>query len=212
MVNGSQILKKYFSSLPEETMDLLSAMEPLYRDLNSKINVISRKDIDHLFERHVLHSLAIQKLMDFQPGTTVLDLGTGGGFPGIPLAIVNESSTFTLIDGTRKKISVVQEVIDNLGLSNVTALQTRAEYHKGEYQYIVSRAVGLTQKLIDWSRHLISREEPAGWILLKGGDLRDELKGLPKRYVEIVPIREWFQEAFFDDKKIVFIDSRAILH
>ncbi len=211
MVEGSQIVEKYFSSLPGEIRNTISAMGPLYRDLNSKINVISRKDIDHLFERHILHSLAIYKLMEFLPGTTILDLGTGGGFPGIPLAIVNASSTFTLIDGTRKKIGVVQEVVDNLALSNVTALHTRAEYHEGDYQYIVSRAVGSTEKLITWSRHLISREEPAGWIFLKGGDLREELKGLPKRYVEVIQISEWFEEPFFQDKKLVFIDSRAIL-
>lgn len=211
MVDGSQIVEKYFASLPKEILDTISSMGPLYRDLNSKINVISRKDIDHLFERHILHSLAIHKLMEFLPGTTILDLGTGGGYPGIPLAIVNASSTFTLIDGTRKKIGVVQEVVDNLGLSNVTALHTRAEYHKGDYQYIVSRAVGSTDKLIGWSRHLISRSAPAGWIFLKGGDLREELKGLPKRYVEVLPIAEWFEELFFEDKKIIFIDSRAIL-
>lgn len=212
MVDGLQIIEKYFSSLPKEMLDTISAMGPLYHDLNNKINVISRKDIDHLYERHLLHSLAIYKLMEFLPGTRVLDLGTGGGYPGIPLAIVNSSSSFTLIDGTRKKIGVVQEVVDKLGLSNVTALHTRSEYHEGDYQYIVSRAVGPTAKLIGWSRHLMSRSAPAGWIFLKGGDLRDELKGLPKRYVEVVKISEWFEEPFFEDKKIVFIDSRAIHH
>ena len=209
--NDSELIWKFFPDIDKHLRTKIVAMEAIYKDLNSKINVISRKDIDHLYERHILHSLAIERFIDFLPGDQVLDLGTGGGFPGIPLAILNPDTHFTLIDGTGKKIAVVREVIAELALNNVTAIHTRSEEHSGRYQYIVSRAVGPVSRLIGWSQHLISEVGPAGWIFLKGGDLSEELKGIPRRYRESQDISQWFDLPFFDNKKVLFIDSRAIL-
>ena len=169
-----EIIQKYFPKLSERQLERFEALLSLYSDWNSKINVISRKDIDNLYERHVLHSLAISRLIAFGPGSRILDLGTGGGFPGIPLAIFFPEVQFTLIDGTRKKIKVVEEVCQALGLTNVRAMQVRAEELKKErFDFVVSRAVAALDKLLPWCQRLLKREQqhslPNGLICLKGG-------------------------------------------
>ncbi|MEZ4981764.1 MAG: 16S rRNA (guanine(527)-N(7))-methyltransferase RsmG, partial [Saprospiraceae bacterium] len=170
------LVKKYFPELPAATLEKLEGLEPLYREWNDKINVISRKDIDNFQEHHLLHSLAITKYIRFQPGTEVMDLGTGGGFPGIPLAIVFPEVKFYLIDGIMKKIRVVNEVAEALGLKNVEAHQKRAEELKGKtFDFVVSRAVAPIDKLYEWSYRLIHENHrnsmPNGLIALKGGNL-----------------------------------------
>jgi 16S rRNA (guanine527-N7)-methyltransferase len=207
------LIKKYFPALPDSTLEQLAALEPVYREWNDKINVISRKDIDNFTTHHVLHSLAITKFIRFQPDTTVLDLGTGGGFPGIPLAIMFPEVEFTLIDGIRKKIRVVQEVIDACGLQNVSAAQQRAEEMKGRtFDFVVSRAVAPIDKLYEWSYRLIHQDHknamPNGLIALKGGNLRNELKALRKGiYREQTPIHKWFPIEFFEEKHVVYVQK-----
>ena len=185
-------------------------MWDLYKDWNSKINVISRKDIDNLYANHILHSLAIAKFIKFQDGSNVLDLGSGGGFPGIPLAIYFPNVNFTLIDGTRKKITVCEEVIKGLGLTNVKAIQQRAEEHKEKYDMVVTRAVAQIDKLRLWTSKLIHNKHknalPNGLIALKGGNINEEMKSLPKSdYYEIKPISEYFSIPFFLDKYVVYV-------
>lgn len=208
---GIEIVKKYFSDFTEKQIEQLEALEVLYRDWNEKINVISRKDIDNLYRNHVLHSLSIAAFTSFTDGSQILDLGTGGGFPGIPLAIFFPEVNFHLIDGTRKKIHVVQEVTEALGLKNVRADQIRAEELKGrKYDFVLSRAVAPLEKLTLWSQPLISAKPanaiPNGLITLKGGDLREELKTLRRgTYYERVPIGEYFPEPYFQDKFLIYI-------
>ena len=206
-----QRILNYFPQLKDDQKDQIQSLLPLYRDWNSKINVISRKDIEHLYLRHVLHSLAIAKFIEFKAGATVLDLGTGGGFPGIPLAIVFPKVQFTLIDGTGKKIKVVEQVGKALGLNNLIALHTRAEELKGRrFDFVVSRAVAKLEKLLLWSRPLLKNKDqhalPNGLIALKGGDLKDELGNLSRgEYYECQAISEFFEEAFFREKQLVYI-------
>ena len=200
-------LTKYFS-LSEHQEQQLAALGVLYPEWNAKINVISRKDIDNLYEHHILHSLAIAKFLQFQPGTTVLDVGTGGGFPGIPLAIMFPEVQFTLIDSIGKKIRVATEIAASIGLTNVTCKQLRAEEEKGRYDFVVSRAVmplGDLKKLVQKN---ISRQQhnalPNGLIVLKGGELQAEV--YPFRNVaEVVSLSEWFDEEFFKTKKIIYM-------
>lgn len=189
---------------------------PLYTEWNAKINVISRQDIENLEERHILHSLAIAKVIQFKPEASILDLGTGGGFPGIPLAIVFPSTKFTLVDGTGKKIRVVQEIAGALGLQNVTALHARVEELKmnGQFDFVLSRGVATLDKLLLWSQRLLKRKHthayPNGIIALKGGDLRAEIKALPGKgesYSEIFRIGDFFHEAFFDEKYVVYVQG-----
>jgi len=202
-----QILKKYFT-LTERQEQQFAALGVLYPDWNSKINVISRKDIDNLYEHHILHSLAIAKVISFRPGTQVLDLGTGGGFPGIPLAIMFPEVQFTLIDSIGKKIKVAQEIATSIGLENVTCKQLRAEEEKGKYDFVVSRAVmplGDLKKLVQKN---ISKTQqnamPNGMIVLKGGELQSEIHPF-KNIVEVQEVSSFFKEEFFKTKKIIYL-------
>ena len=200
-------LTKYFT-LTKTQEQQMAALGVLYPEWNAKINVISRKDIDNLYEHHILHSLAIAKFLQFQPGTTVLDVGTGGGFPGIPLAIMFPEVQFTLIDSIGKKIRVATEIAASVGLTNVTCKQLRAEEEKGRYDFVVSRAVmplGDLKKLVQKN---ISRQQhnalPNGLIVLKGGELQAEV--YPFRNVaEVVNLSDWFDEEFFKTKKIIYM-------
>lgn len=180
----------------------------MYRDWNAKINVISRKDIDNLYLHHVLHSLAIAKLIGFKPKTHVLDIGTGGGFPGIPLAIMFPDCYFRLIDGVGKKIKVATEVASAIGLTNVEAVQRRGEEEKDKFHFVVSRAVMPLPDLVKIVRKNISKEQlnalPNGLIALKGGDLKAETKPFGKA-VSLTPINEWFADEWFADKQLVYL-------
>ncbi len=205
-----ETILSYFPDLTETQQNQFQQLEALYTDWNQKINVISRKDIENLYIRHVLHSLAIPPVVRFRSGADILDLGTGGGFPGIPLAILYPEVNFTLIDGTRKKITVVQEVVDALGLKNVTARQIRAEELKGKFDFVVTRAVARLDKLISWSQRLLKNEEkhaiPNGILALKGGDVKAETKDIPKgNYVEIYPINDFFKEEEFAEKYVIYV-------
>ncbi len=208
-----QILLKYFPGLTEEQLASFLRLEPLYKEWNEKINVISRKDMENLYLKHVLHSLSIVKIVSFKPGARILDLGTGGGFPGIPLSVFYPDVQFHLIDGTRKKILVVQEIINALGLKNAKAEQMRAEEMKGaNYDFVVSRAVAGLDKLMEWSRPLIKQKQihaiPNGLIALKGGDKEAERRLLPDyEYVEFTSINKYFPEEVFEDKYIVYVQA-----
>ena len=211
-----QLTDKYFPDLNAEQRTRFEQLKPLYTEWNAKINVISRQDIENLEERHILHSLAIAKVMQFKTGARVLDLGTGGGFPGIPLAIMFPDTEFVLVDGTGKKIQVVREIAGALGLKNVNALHARVEELKmnNQFDFVLSRGVTTLDKLLVWSQRLLKKKHhhayPNGIIALKGGDLRAELKALPGKggaYSEIFPIREFFKEAFFDEKYVVYVQG-----
>jgi 16S rRNA (guanine527-N7)-methyltransferase len=208
-----QILKKYFPELSEHQLKQFEQLLPLYKEWNEKINVISRKDIDNLYEHHVLHSLAMTKILKFRSGATILDLGTGGGFPGIPLAIYYPKVKFTLIDGTRKKITVVQEIVTALNLKNVEAKHQRVEELKGiRFDFVVTRAVAGLSKLLPWSRRLLKTKHlhkfPNGLIALKGGRLDQEVKDLPKgEYTEQYAISDFFDEPFFEEKFVVYVQG-----
>jgi 16S rRNA (guanine527-N7)-methyltransferase len=198
----------YFTDLSEKSREQIEKLLPLYEHWNSQINVVSRKDLDQLYTRHVLHSLAIHKFLQFAPGSRVLDIGTGGGFPGIPLAILNPEVNFVLVDSIGKKIKVVQEVSDALGLTNVTAIHERAEKVKGPFDFVVSRAVAELKLLLQWSNGKLARKQinalPNGLICLKGGDLNEEFKGLGKD-IEVHPLSQWFADPFFETKKLVYV-------
>ena len=206
-----EIIKKYFPQLTERQTERLAALESLYREWNEKINIISRKDIGNLYERHVLHSLSIAHLFKFKAGAHILDLGTGGGFPGIPLAILFPETQFKLIDGTRKKISVVQAIAKELSLDNVVAQQIRAEELKKEkFDFVVSRAVASLDKLLMWSKPLIHSKQqhaqPNGLIALKGGKVAQEIRDLPKgEYTEQYALSEIFEESFFAEKFLIYV-------
>lgn len=199
---------KYFPDLSEEQRRQFAALFDLYADWNAKINVISRKDIDNLYEHHVLHSLAIAKLIRFKPGTDVLDFGTGGGFPGIPLAVMFPEVNFKLIDGTGKKIMVATEVAKAIGLKNAAAEHLRGEDERGHYDFIVSRAVMLLPDMFKLMRKNISRRQrnalPNGIITLKGGSLTEEVKPY-KNIVNLLPLSEWFKEEWFVGKNIIYL-------
>jgi 16S rRNA (guanine527-N7)-methyltransferase len=208
---GSEIISKYFS-LSAIQIEQLNKLLPLYSEWNSKINVISRKDIDALYLHHVLHSLSILKFYDFTPGSEMLDLGTGGGFPGIPLAILCPDVEFYLIDGTQKKLKVVQSVADQLELKNISVKHIRAEYLKKKFDMVVTRAVAGSEKLLEWGRPLLKKRHinafPNGIIALKGGDIQSELKQLPRHeYYELHPIKNEFAEPYFDEKYVVYIQG-----
>lgn len=203
-----QIISKYFSSLTETQTKQFSMLQDLYNDWNAKINVISRKDIQQLYEHHVLHSLAIAKFISFKSGTNILDFGTGGGFPGIPLAILFPECQFTLIDGTGKKVRVAQEVATTIDLKNVETKHIRGEEEKGKYDFVVSRAVMPLPELIKIVRKNIAKQQknvfPNGIICLKGGSLADELKPF-LNIVQVAEISNWFTEEWFQTKQVVYL-------
>ena len=200
------IIEDYFK-LTERQAQQLAALDALYRDWNSKINVISRKDIDNLYEHHVLHSLAIAKLLPFQPGTTIMDVGTGGGFPGIPLAILFPECQFLLIDSIGKKIKVASEVANALGLTNVVCKQERAEEEKQKFDFVVSRAVMPLPDLVKLVRKNISNKHrnavPNGLVVLKGGDLKNEIA--PFKEAEVTPCSNYFRGEWFVEKQVIYL-------
>ena len=202
-----QIIEKYFKELSEKQREQLAKLDELYRDWNSKINVISRKDIDNLYEHHVLHSMAIGKLIHFKEGTRILDFGTGGGFPGIPLAILFPQCSFKLIDGTGKKVKVATEVARAIGLTNVVAEHLRGEDEKDKFDFVVSRAVMPLPDLVKIVTKNISKKQnnalPNGIICLKGGNLDAELR--PYRHLaEVTPVSNWFKEDWFKETNIIY--------
>ena len=202
-----ETIGKYFSNLSETQIIQFSKLEELYKEWNAQINVISRKDIDELYVRRVLHSLGIAKIQSFKPKTTVLDVGTGGGFPGIPLAILFPETNFYLVDSIGKKIKVVNEIVTALGLKNVKAAHIRAENVKGEFDFIVSRAVTNMNDFVKWTRTKIAKkskhELKNGILYLKGGDLKEELVNFPK--AAQYNLTNYFEEEFYETKKVVHI-------
>lgn len=205
---GAELIFHYFPGLSPKQKEQFTALYPLYEDWNSKINVVSRKDIEQLYLHHVLHSLAIARLVSFKPGTRVFDVGTGGGFPGIPLAIMFPEVAFTLADSIGKKIKVVLEVSTSLGLQNVTAVHGRAEELKGQWDFVVSRAVTRLKPFTEWVRDKISKtprhDIPNGILYLKGGDLDEELAEIDYPY-HVHDISSFFKEEFFETKKVVMV-------
>ena len=203
-----ELIKKYFPKLTEEQIQQFEQLDLIYRDWNAKINVISRKDIDHLYEHHVLHSLAIAKMLNFKSGTEILDFGTGGGFPGIPLAILFPNCRFKLIDGTGKKIRVAQEVATAIGLKNCVPVQLRGEEEKGKYDFVVSRAVMPLPDLVKIISKNISKHQqnalPNGVICLKGGNIQQEVSPF-RNIVEVVEISNWFDEQWFQQKQCIYV-------
>lgn len=202
------LLLHYFKDLNAQQKEQLSALKPLYEDWNAKINVISRKDTEQFYERHVLHSMGIAKVCQFNPGAEVLDIGTGGGFPGIPLSILFPETQFHLVDSIAKKILVVNEVAAALGLDNVKADQARAEKLKGQYDFIVSRAVTQMPRFMMWTRGKLRKGNAAGSmangiLYLKGGDLSEELAAFPK--AKQYALSKFYQEEFFETKKVVYL-------
>jgi 16S rRNA (guanine527-N7)-methyltransferase len=203
-----ELINKYFPELTDDQRSKFSEMEELYQYWNARVNVISRQDIDTLYERHILHSLGIAKVQPFKSGTSVLDVGTGGGFPGIPLAIMFPDAQFHLVDSIGKKIRVVQEIADALKLTNVKAEQIRAEKLDDSYEFVVSRAVTRITPFVGWVRKNISRnsfhELRNGILYLKGGDLTEELAELPHKK-RIFELSDYFSEEFFETKKVVYV-------
>lgn len=205
-----ELITKYFKSLTNNQLEQFEALKPIFEDWNSKINLISRKDMDHFYERHVLHSLAIAQYIKFPAKSQILDVGTGGGFPGIPLAIMFPDCEFLLVDSIGKKIMVVNQISEHLKLTNVKAIQMRAEDVIGQFDFIVSRAVTKLPELLSWvgkKFHGRSRGSlPNGIILLKGGDLQDELYDIPSRWiVQQHSISKWFKEEYFETKQLIHI-------
>lgn len=202
-----ELIKKYFPQLTQEQYILFQKLEDLYKDWNTKINVVSRKDIDELYLRHVLHSLGIAKIQEFLPGSRVLDVGTGGGFPGIPLAILFPETEFHLVDSIGKKIKVVDEVTEGLGLQNVKTFNERVEDIDGKYDFIISRAVAVMPTFVRWTKGKIAKdsrhERKNGILYLKGGDLSEELGNY--KTAQVYELSDYFKEAFFDTKKVVYL-------
>ena len=202
------IITKYFTDITDVQRRQFEALYELYQDWNSKINVISRKDIDNLYEHHVLHSLAIAKTIKFKDDTDILDFGTGGGFPGIPLAILFPNCRFQLIDGTGKKIRVATEVANAIGLKNCTPVHKRGEEEKGKYDFVVSRAVMPLPDLERIVRKNISDKQrnsmPNGIVCLKGGNVEGEIQPF-RKYVEVTEISQWFDEEWFKEKFVIYL-------
>ena len=202
------IINEYFS-LSERQAEQFAQLDALYRDWNAKINVISRKDIDNLYEHHVLHSLAIAKFVKFTPGTTIMDIGTGGGFPGIPLAILYPDCRFVLVDSIGKKIKVASAVAEAIGLTNVECIQERAEDEKRQFDFVVSRAVMPLPDLVKLVRKNINRKDqhnalPNGLIVLKGGGIDAEVAPF-KRTAEVVPVSNYLNQDWFKDKYVIYL-------
>ena len=202
-----EIIQKYFTDITETQIEQFAKLQELYKDWNLKINVVSRKDIDELYLRHVLHSLGIAKVMQFKPGAKVLDVGTGGGFPGIPLAILFPETQFHLVDSIGKKIKVVNEVVQGLGLQNVKTTNGRAEEVKDQYDFIVSRAVAHMETFVRWTKGRIAKKQnhplKNGILYLKGGDLSEELEKYTSATIYELP--NYFEEDFFETKKVVHL-------
>ena len=205
-----ELVKKYFPELTEDQISKFEQLGNLYKDWNLKINVVSRKDIDELYLRHVIHSLGIAKVQNFKSGSKILDVGTGGGFPGIPLAILYPESTFHLVDSIGKKIKVVDEVSEGLDLKNVTSFNQRVEDLDGNYDFIVSRAVAIMPTFVRWVKGKIAKENKHdrknGILYLKGGDLSEELKDY--RTAKIFELSDYFEEEFFETKKVVYLPMK----
>ncbi len=204
------LITNYFPDLSPVQIEQFSKLEDLYKDWNLKINVVSRKDIDELYLRHVLHSLAIAKFIEFKPGSKILDVGTGGGFPGIPLAIMFPQVQFTLVDSIGKKIKVVEEVVEGLGLTNVVSKHQRVEEEKEQFDFVVSRAVAAMPTFMRWIKGRISKKSNHhirnGVLYLKGGDLEEELKDYTT--IEIYDLKDFYTEEFFDTKKLVYLPKK----
>lgn len=202
-----KLLQRYFPNLTEEQRLQFQQLEDLYKDWNLKINVVSRKDIDELYLRHVLHSLGIAKVMQFKPNANILDVGTGGGFPGIPLAILYPESQFHLVDSIAKKLKVVDEVVAGLGLTNVKTTHSRVEDIDDQFDFIVSRAVAAMPTFVHWVKGKIAKTQDHdlknGILYLKGGDLSEELNSY--RTATIYPLSDYFEEDFFETKKVVHL-------
>ena len=198
----------YFPNLTEQQKDQFAQLYDVYKEWNDQINVVSRKDFDQFYERHVLHSLGIAKMMSFKDGSSVLDVGTGGGFPGVPLAILFPKVKFHLVDSIGKKIKVVNGVKEHLGLDNIRADHVRAEQIKQKYDFVVSRAVTQIDKFLPWvSNKFYPKQKnayPNGILYLKGGDLKEEFKNVT-RYTEVMELQDYFSEPFFETKKVVYI-------
>jgi len=205
-----EIIQKYFDNLTEKQLAQFSKLQELYQDWNLKINVVSRKDIDELYLRHVLHSLGIAKIIQFKPGSSVMDVGTGGGFPGIPLAILFPETQFHLVDSIGKKIKVVNEVVAGLGLENVKTTHGRVEDVNETYDFIVSRAVAHMETFVRWNKGKIAKKQNHnvrnGILYLKGGDLTEELKLYTS--VTIYDLPDYFDEDFFETKKVVHLGMK----
>lgn len=201
------LILKYFTNLTEDQIAKFQKLESLYQDWNLKINVVSRKDIDELYLRHVLHSLGIAKVMPFNNGAKILDVGTGGGFPGIPLAIMFPECSFHLVDSIAKKIKVVDEVVQGLGLTNIKTTHGRVEDVRGNYDFIVSRAVAMMPTFVHWVKGRIAKEQKHelknGILYLKGGDLSEELKDY--KTATIYNLSDYYSEDFYETKKVVYL-------
>lgn len=206
-IAGVECIREHFSLTPLQEQQFI-ALGELYRDWNAKINVISRKDIDNLYPHHIIHSLAIAKVLNFQPGTTLLDVGTGGGFPGIPLAILFPECHFTLIDSIGKKIKVATEVANAIGLTNVTCIQERAEMEKGKFDFVISRAVMPLSDLVKLIRKNISSKHgnamPNGLMVLKGGNLDGEVQPY-RKYAELTDISKIFADEWYREKAVIYL-------
>lgn len=202
-----KLIEKYFPDLDKDQKEKFAALQGLYQDWNVKINVVSRKDIDELYLRHVLHSLGVAKVQKFRPGANILDVGTGGGFPGIPLAILFPETRFRLVDSIGKKIKVVNEVVAGLGLKNVLTTNSRVEELDGHFDFIVSRAVAAMPTFVHWTRGKIAKENRHelrnGILYLKGGDLAEELAAY--QTARIYELQDFFDEDFFETKKLVHL-------
>ena len=198
----------YFPNLTDEQKEQFAALYDVYKEWNDQINVVSRKDFELFYERHVLHSLAIAKMANFKPTTSILDVGTGGGFPGVPLAILFPKVNFHLVDSIGKKIKVVHGVVEALGLKNVTAAHQRAEEVKQKFDFVVSRAVTQIDNFLPWVSNKFYHKQknayPNGVFYLKGGDLTEEFKNV-RRHTEIVELKQYFSEESFETKKVVYI-------
>lgn len=208
-----EIIQKYFNNLNKAQLEQLKGLKELYEAWNAQINVISRKDIDSFYERHVLHSLGIAKVLQLSEGAKVLDVGTGGGFPGVPLAIFYPDAKFILVDSIGKKIKVVDEVVKSLGLKNVEAYHQRAENVNGQFDYVISRAVTHIDKFIPWVKDKIkpgkaNQSFGNGIYYLKGGDLEEELQSL--RDYLLIDLKNYFEEEFFNTKKVLYVPASSL--
>jgi len=207
MESSIKTITNYFPDLTETQIEQFTQLEPLYKDWNAQINVISRKDIEELYIKHILHSLAIAKVISFKPKTRILDVGTGGGFPGVPLAILFPEVQFVLVDSIGKKIKVVNEVVSRLGLENVKAYHKRAEELDGQFDFVVTRAVARIKKFIPFVKGKLHPESfndlKNGVLFLKGGDLAEEIEE-SKKQVHVYPISDYFTEEFFETKMVLY--------